>query len=51
MDQPPKARGHADQEILIEQEEGLHGANLAARVSDHQIAVVELGVERVLHRS
>ena len=43
-----KSRAYPDQQILIEQEEGLYGKNLANRVPYDEIAVVELRMERIL---
>src|SRR5262245_47155468 len=43
-----KSRAYPDQQILIEQEEGLYGTNLANRVPYDEIAVVELRMDRIL---
>jgi hypothetical protein len=41
-------RGRAGEQILIEQEEGLDGANLALVIPDDEIPVREIGAERPL---
>jgi len=43
-----KSRAYPDQQILIEQEKRLYGANLANRVPYDEIAVVELRMECIL---
>jgi hypothetical protein len=48
LDEGTKTLAHSDQQILIEQKEGLHGANLTICIPYEKIEIFELGMERVL---
>src|SRR5262249_38414196 len=48
IDERAESGAHPDQQILVEQKEGLCATNLTNRVLDDEITVIELGVERIL---
>ena len=49
VDQSAAIGAHAGQDVLVENEEWLDGADLCVAVADGEVQIIELGMDRVLY--